>query len=66
MMRTSGEQTIRPTGGVLPIERMLHDNAFVSEMALKNIKDFKGRTRANMVPRVAKRIDKEERKNKDL
>lgn len=47
-----------------PIDR--NDNEFVSEMASKNIKDFKGRTRANIVPRVAKRIDKEERKNKDL
>ena len=32
------------------------DNAFVSEMAGKNIKDFKVRARGNMVPRVAKRI----------
>jgi len=47
-----------------PIGR--NENDFVSEMAMKNIKDFKGRSRANIVPRVAKRIDKEERKNKDL
>lgn len=42
------------------------DNAFVSEMAVKNIKDFKGRSRTNMVPRVAKRINQEERRTKDL
>ena len=36
------------------------DNAYVSEMAVKNIKDFKMRARGNVVPRVAKRISKEE------
>ena len=42
------------------------DNAFVSEMAVKTFKDFKGRSRTNMVPRVAKRINQEERRTKDL
>ena len=41
-------------------------NAFVTEMATRNIKDFKTRSRTNMVPRVAKRIDGQERKAKDL
>lgn len=36
------------------------DNAFVIEMAGKNIKDFKVRARGNVVPRVAKRIIIEE------
>ena len=36
------------------------DNAFVTEMASKNIKDFKVRARGNVVPRVAKRITIEE------
>lgn len=36
------------------------DNAYVSEMAGKNIKDFKVRARGNVVPRVAKRITIEE------
>ena len=44
----------------------LMDNAFVSEMAGRNIKDFKGRSRTNMVPRVAKRIVQEERRVKDM
>lgn len=34
-------------------------------MALKTYKDFKGRSRTNMVPRVAKRINNIEKKTKD-
>jgi len=41
-------------------------NAFSSEMAQKTIKDFKGRSRTNMVSRVAKRIKLEEKRTKDL
>ena len=41
---------------------MLSKNEFVSEMAEKRIDDFKGRSRTNVVPRVAKRINIEEKK----
>lgn len=44
----------------------MQDNAFTSEMASKNIKDFKDRARGNVVPRVAKRINIEELRNKEL
>ena len=54
-----------PNTNSVTAEKLL-DNAFVSEMALRNIKDFKTRSRTNMVPRVAKRIDREERRTKDL
>lgn len=40
-------------------------NTFNSEMAMRNLKDFKGRSRTNMVPRVAKRINDVEKKAKD-
>ena len=35
-------------------------------MASRNVKDFKGRSRTNMVPRVAKRINQEEKRHKQL
>ena len=43
----------------------LLSNAFVNEMAAKKIRDFKGRSRTNMVPRVAQRIRMEEKRGKD-
>ena len=46
-------------------EEKAQNNVFVTEMAMKNIKDFKQRSRTNIVPRVAKRLDVEERRTKD-
>lgn len=46
-------------------EEKTQNNVFVTEMAMKNIKDFKQRSRTNIVPRVAKRLDVEERRTKD-
>ena len=42
------------------------NNAFSSEMAGKTISDFKFRSRKNIVPRVSKRIDRDEKRTKDL
>ena len=42
------------------------DNTFVREMASHNLKDFKARSRAKIVPRVAKRLEIEEQKTRDL
>ena len=44
---------------------VLLKNSFVSEMALRNLRDFKSRSRSNVVPRVAKRINLHERRFKD-
>ena len=48
------------------IEQNLADNTFVSEMASKTIKDFKTRSRSRVLPRVARRINQEERRTKDM
>ena len=44
---------------------VLLKNSYVSEMALRNLRDFKSRSRSNVVPRVAKRINMHERRFKD-
>ena len=44
---------------------VLLKNSYVSEMALRNLRDFKSRSRSNIVPRVAKRINMHERRFKD-
>ena len=44
---------------------LTNSNTFTCEMAMKNIKDFKGRCRTNMVARVANRINNIEKKAKD-
>lgn len=44
---------------------MFSKNEFVSEMASKQIRDFKGRSRTNIVPRIAKRIRIEEKRGKE-
>ena len=54
------------TTGSLDEATVLLDNAYVNEMAGKNIKDFKNRARSNVMSRVAKRIKIEEQRTKDL
>ena len=44
---------------------VLLKNSYVSEMALRNLRDFKSRARSNIVPRVAKRVNMHERRFKD-
>ena len=55
--KTTGDNTM---AGSLDEATSMMDNAYVSEMAGKTIKDFKDRARGNVMPRVAKRITTEE------
>ena len=55
--KTTGDNTM---AGSLDEATSMMDNAYVSEMACKTIKDFKDRARGNVMPRVAKRITTEE------
>mmetsp|Transcript_34855 Transcript_34855/g.45891 ORF Transcript_34855/g.45891 Transcript_34855/m.45891 type:complete len:86 (-) Transcript_34855:939-1196(-) len=64
LMRVSGDGPIVTKTDAEAIEKMV-GNTYVTEMATRNIKDFKTRSRSNVVPRVAKRIEGEERKTKD-
>lgn len=67
LVKSSGEDQIPKDALAIKTNNDLSSstNAFVTEMATRNIKDFKTRSRTNMVPRVAKRIDGQERKFKD-
>ena len=44
----------------------LYDDTFTTEMAAKTMKDFSGRSRTNIVPRVANRINRIERRVNEL
>ena len=57
LQKKTGDNTAT---GSLDEATIMMDNAYVSEMACKNIKDFKERARGNVMPRVAKRITIEE------
>ena len=63
LVKSSGEDQIPKEALAIKTNNDLSSstNAFVTEMATRNIKDFKTRSRTNMVPRVAKRIDGQER-----
>ena len=50
----SGEDLIEPTESMT---KENNDNAYNSEMASRKLRDFKKRSRSNVVTKVAKRIE---------
>ena len=48
------------------LENNFMENAYVTEMATRTLKDFKTKSRANQVGRVAKRMNQFEKKKQDL
>ena len=60
LANASKEALLKTGHGSLEETTLMMDNTYVSEMAGKNVKDFKVRARSNVMPRVAKRINKEE------
>ena len=64
LINQSKQLTIHQTNSAETAD-MFSKNEFVSEMASKQIRDFKGRSRTNIVPRIAKRIRIEEKRGKE-